>query len=394
MTTENATGEQAEYDLEETDLIEELRTAHRRLRSVESEIEDHGESAVKAAANHYRQAIRLLEGYEDVATGTGDFESYLEFRGKFSTMIENLDDDVPRRDAFEAADDAVDRRRLRERDFEAAREALEPVTEVVDLLDQREEKRENLQDVRTRVIERKRLLEEQIEDLDRIQNLGEAYFDSDATAEDLDDAIDEFEGPITAYNEAIRDDFATFRSNASARAFLAFIDRASSSPMVDYRAPPPELTSYVQDKTAGTEPVPTLLTYDDYSNSKLQHYVDDPGALRTRVSVHRTYLEELDAEPLTVAWPPRPALELRYRAEELISVIGQIAADETIARLRDVRDLTRRSDYERLRRAASARTELSDEDRERLVAGDVETERNRLERERDHLANVLAETEP
>jgi len=99
---------------------------------------------------------------------------------------------------------------------------------------------------------------------------------------------------------------------------FSFLDRADGTPFVDADVPPTDLREYVTDYDAGEEPLPTLLEYADYSNSKLEHYVDDPGALRTAVAVHRTYVERLDAEPLTLDWPPAGGDELAYEIDELI----------------------------------------------------------------------------
>jgi hypothetical protein len=117
--------------------------------------------------------------------------------------------------------------------------------------------------------------------------------------------------------------------------------------------------------------VPTLLEYADYSASKLDHYVEDPGALRARVATHRTYLERLDADPFTLAWPPVPAAELRFRTRELRPLVATFAAEETVARLRDVRELPRTAEYDRLQTAATAIAELDETQRERVASGAV-----------------------
>ena len=112
------------------------------------------------------------------------------------------------------------------------------------------------------------------------------------------------------------------------------------------------------------------------------------------MATNRTYLESLSAEPLRVGWPPPAAGRLRYRTEELLSVVGRFAGEETTRALRDVRALTRDDEYGRLREAAVARSELTEAERERLrsgaVADDLETARARYRR----LADALESHEP
>lgn len=365
---------------DDTDPLAELDRTRERLREVESELDSVGERRATTVADAVRRADRLLDGYADSAVGTGDFEAYLEFQEQFATLVEGLDDDAARRDAFEAALDVVDQRRLNERDFERAREALAPARDLVDLLGRREEASETYRDARRAVEERLEALDERIADLERLQRLGEA---------DIDAPVEELREPIDAYNEAVREDFRTFKAEASARAVIEFVESTAAYPLVDARQPPADIAAYVRQKPAGEEPVPTLLSYADYSASKLDHYVDDPGALRARIATHRTYLDRIDAEPLTVAWPPRPAAELRYRAAELLSLLNGFAADETAAKLREVRASTRRENYQRLRTAAEARAELDAAERERLASGDVAADLERIRERRVELADAL-----
>ncbi|MFC6726971.1 hypothetical protein ACFQE1_21840, partial [Halobium palmae] len=157
-------------------------------------------------------------------------------------------------------------------------------------------------------------IEARIDQLERLVRLGDA---------DLDAPVDDLREPISAYNDAVVDLFRAFRRSASARELLRFVDTTDAYPLVDYRQPPSELETYVEEYEAGAEPVPDLLEYAEYSASKLDHYVADAAALKRNVAVHRTYLERLDPDPLTVSWPPLPAETLRYRCRELVAVVGR-----------------------------------------------------------------------
>lgn len=209
---------------------------------------------------------------------------------------------------------------------------------------------------------------------------------------DLDADVDRLREPIESYNDAVREAFDSFYKSASARDVFSFLDRADGTPFVDADVPPTNLREYVTDYDAGEEPLPTLLEYADYSNSKLEHYVDDPGALRTAVAVHRTYVERLDAEPLTLDWPPAGGDELAYEIDELIPLVSRVADDETVATLRSVRDLARDEEYDRLRRAAVVRDALDEPERGLLKRGVIDDRVREAERTVSIAEDVLAET--
>jgi hypothetical protein len=195
--------------------------------------------------------------------------------------------------------------------------------------------------------------------------------------------------PIDRYNSAVQEAFEEYRSAAPARELLRFVRTTRHFPLVGFQQPPEELVEYVENHPAGEEPVPTLLTYADYSQSKLDHYVEDTTAFRTTVPVHRTYLDRLGSEPLTVGNPPPTADELRHLSTELVSVVGRFADEETVALARELGSLARRDDYERLREAAVAEEELSADQREALRTGVHEEEYDRLSDERERLAELL-----
>lgn len=364
------------------DLVSELRTARDERRRVERELDEYGESTVRAVADAHREATALLDRYADSATGTGDFEAYVEFQERFVGLVEDLDDDLPERAAFEATAERFEKRRLSESDFEAARETLGSAAEVAALLERREEAESQYRRARHAVRERADEFDGRIAELERVRRLGDA---------DLDAPVERLREPIEAYDEAVRAAFAAFKREASARELFRWIESTTAYPLVSYRRPPSDLRKYVFDRPAGEEPVATLLEYADYSTSKLDHYVDDPPALQRRVAVHRTYLERLDADPLSVSWPPPEAGVLRQRGEEIVAVAGRFADEETVALARTVRDLPRTTDYERLRETVQARTELDDRERERLASGSLESDLRDAEAERERLAAALEE---
>ncbi|ESS06375.1 MAG: hypothetical protein A07HB70_01094 [uncultured archaeon A07HB70] len=348
-------------------LVDRARTVAERVERLASEAErareavaDVGEDRVAAAADAHDRAVTMLDRYEERATGTGDFEAYLEFQGRFLGLVEELDDDLPGRESFEEAGEAMDRRRLRKRDFDRAREALAEVERFRNMLDRRTEAAERRRTARHEARETRETAEERIAALERTLELGDA---------DLDAPVDRLGEPVGAYNEAVREAFDEFYREASARDLFAWLETTESYPLVDLRRPPRGVREYVANHAAGEQPVADLLEYADYSVSKLAHYVDDPGALRAKVATHRTYLERLSAEPLTVGWPPPDAERLRWLGEELVAVVGRFADEATVARARTVRDLPRETDYGRLRRAAVARAELDETERERLRDG-------------------------
>jgi hypothetical protein len=368
--------------------VAEVQAAADERAAVEREMDDTGRDAVERLAGLHDRATRVLERYEESATGTGQeqFQNYLQFQDAFATVVDDVGDDVPdaASEAFEAAAEAVDRRTLRERDFANAREALAPVERYADLIERREAADDRLRRARATADRAASALADRIERLERLVDLGDA---------DLSAPVERLRDPIETYDGAIRADFEAFVETAGARAVLSFVDGTTAYPLVDYRQPPPELLAYVREKPAGEEPIPTLLEYADYSPSKADHYVDDVGALRTKVAVHRTYLERIDGEPLTVGWPPPAAGTLTRRARELVSVVGPFADESTVAALRAVRDLPRTTDYERLRTAAVARTEVDDEERDRLESGAVAAELKRARELRTALEAALDESD-
>jgi hypothetical protein len=361
-----------------------LREAAAELRAARDAVDEHGgRERLEAVASALRDADRKLNSYEESATGTGDFESYVRFQEAFATLVEDLEDDLPEREAFETALECVEKRRLSESDFAAARDALNPARELASVRERLSDARSEFADARRRATDRLDAVEDGIETRERLLELGNA--DLDAPVEDLRD-------PIETYDDAVADAFASFRRSAPAGEVFDVLADAAAYPLVDVDAPPEALREYVA--SAGDEhTIPELLEYAEYSQSKLEHYVDDPGALRTAVGTRRTYLDRLDGSGFTIGWPPPEAEVLQYVTRELLSVVPGFADEAVAATLQSVRELAWREDYARLRTAAVALEELGPDERDRLASGAIATERDALEAEAEELEAVLDETD-
>jgi hypothetical protein len=364
--------------------VDDLAAARERLRQAEAAVDDYGEESARTVAESYEDALDLLSNYEDTATGSGNFAAYVEFQERFVTLVDGLPDNFPTRAAFEEANDLLDRRRLSQKHFDQARDLLAPAREAVESLDEREAARQHLRETSQAVRRRLSTVDEEIEGRERLLGLGAA--DLDAPTEHLRD-------PIDAYNEAVTDAFERFRREESVRDLLDLVATTTAYPLVEFTAPPDSLYTYFDGAPLGNEPLPTVLEYAGYSQSKLGHYVDDPDRFRTQVATNETYLTRLDATPLTVGWPPPEAGALRRFAEELVTVVARFAGESVVTRARRVRDLAFRDDYERLRQSAVARDELTESERDRLASGAVEAELADLRAERDRLQSALDETE-
>lgn len=367
------------------DTVSRLRRAARRLEQAREAIADVGASSVSDAVDAVDTAADLFGRYEESATGSGreEFQQYLEFQERFAAFVESLPDDLPGRDGFEAADERFQKRRLSESDFDAARDDLSQTREVAELEAERTAAREALEEARHDARKRLSTVEETVSELERLHGFERVDLSADTGT---------LRDPIEAYNDAVREAFTDFRGSASARDVLAWAETAAGYPLVDYPRPPADLLDYVQSYEAGTETADTLLDYVDESRSKLDHLVADAAELKTRVAVHRTYLSRLDAEPLTVSWPPPTRERLRHRASELVSVVGRFAPEETVARCRTVRDRSRHEAYDRLRRVAVASESLDDAERRRVRAG-VGDDLDRAREARDRLREALSETD-
>jgi hypothetical protein len=367
-------------------LVADLNRAAERLHEARDRVADVGRADLERTVVAYRDLVATLDRHEDDATGYGEFGKYIAFQEAVADTLDDLNDDLPEREAFDAADEALQKQTLSSSDFDRAREALSPVATLADLHEEHETARERYRDARRAVLAHRTDLRERRDRLADLQRLGEA---------DLDAPVERLRDPIASYDEAVREAFATYRRETSARELLDLVATAAADyPLVGFDAPPDRLRAFVADSPAAEKPIPKLLDLADYSNSKLSHYVDDPQALKGAVATNRTYLERLDADPLTVAWPPRPADELRWRTRELLAVVSRFADEETVVRLRAVRDLPRRDDYDRLRESARARTQLPDAERERVASGAVERDLDQVREGLDTVEAALDEHPP
>lgn len=376
-----------------TDLIAELRDAASEYREVRERVSSVGEGEqertenpegdLKAVSDAYQEVIALFDRYEERATDWDDFEGYIEFQSELVDLIEGFPSDLLAREAFEALDERFHQRTLSESDFERARsDDLQPAAEYAELYDRLNEARERYRNARYAVSRRRDELEERIAYFERLKRFEETDFDA---------PIERLRTPIETYNETVREDFQTFLQEKSARVVLSLVATTDVYPLIEYRQPPPALREYVETHSAGTESIPDLLEYAEYSQSKLDHYVEDAQALKAAVDTNRTYLARLDGGPLEVAWPPPSPAHLRFQIRERIAVVGRFAPEETIVQLRELRALSKDPSYVRLRESALARNELDDEAHERLQDGSVDRDLEEAQMERERLDEVLNE---
>ena len=360
-------------------LVAELRDARRAVADAEAAVEEYGEDRLEALRSALRDLDVLFDQYEEDATGTGDFQSYLSFQDDLVALVEGFDDDLPEREAFESLLDLFKKRRLSESDFAEARDRLRDARDLAARLDTLEAAREEHRETRKRVTVAADEYAADVADLERLQRLGNA---------DLDAPVEDLREPVQEYDDAVTDAFREFRREAPAREFLDFVETTEAYPLVGFEAVPEDLADFVANQSAGEEPIPTLLDYAGYSPSKLEHYVDAPRTLKRAVGGNRTYLDRLDAEPLTVGWPPAPAEELAYRLDALVSVVARLPGDDALEPLHAVRTWVRSDDYDRLRDAAVATHELTDDEKRRIESG-VEDELQRARENEQRLRDAL-----
>lgn len=364
------------------DHIERLESAAAAVERAEAAVSEVGEARLRAVREAYESFLAFIDENDGEATGSGReaFRAYVDFQDELVARIERLPDDLLAREAFEAVGDLLDKRRLSPDDMERARRTLGPAADRVALLEDRRAARERYRRARSAVAGRLREVESAIDDRTRLQ----AYADAD-----LDADLSPIREPIEAYNVAVSAAFRDFKRTASARAVLDLLEVAADYPLVGLEPAPDALARYLRSHPAGEESVARLLELADHTRSKLAHYVDDPDRFRATVATNRTYLDGLDAGPLTVDWPPPEPGPFRFRARELVRVVDRFSPERTVAKLHALRDLTRDPEYDRLRDAAVALAALDERERERLRTGAVESELRTLRSERDRLVAAL-----
>ena len=368
----------------DVDVVADLRSTHEARADAREAVADVGRDRLVALRDALDDALRLFDRYEESATGTGDFQSYLSFQDDLVAFVEDLDDDLPEREIFEAWLDDFKKRRLSTSDFDRARRELDSVRDLAGRLESLDEATAEHRQAVAAAKRRRDELQDRIQHLERVLELGDA---------DLDAPVEELLDPIEAYNDTIRADFRTYLRESTARDVLGLFEHAQSFPLVDANAPPNELSRYVDQHEVGEESVARLLELADFSHSKLQHFVDDPGSFKRVVGGNRTYLDALTADPFTVDWPPAEAEVLRRRIDERISLVGRFADETAIARLREIQQHTREDRFDALRDAAIAREELGADDRERLRSGAIDDDLARAREEREAVVEALREYE-
>ncbi|WP_049915192.1 DUF7118 family protein [Haloferax mucosum] len=370
------------------DPVEAMQAAADDLSARRSQVAEIGTEELRALAEAYHDVATILDRYEAQATDRDDFQGYVEFRDTLSNRLESVPADVRHGEAFIEANETLTTgvtSSLSASDFDRAREQLRPAREDAALLDSLQDATETYRHARRALKERADEVEREIERLERVLELGEA---------DIDAPVHELRAPIDSYNEMVQTAFQRFVSDEPSRSVLGWLQRVESYPLVETPAVPDRLTDYVETATVGDEPIATLVEYAGYSRSKLDHYVDDPQAFSAAVGANTRFLDTLDASALTVSWPPAPAAELRWRTKELVSVVSRFADDDVVARAREVHELTHDESFDRLRDAAVAREELTDDQRDRLRRGAVADELDARRDEYDRLRSCIDDHPP
>ena len=366
----------------ERGLVAELEECEQRLERANERVDEFGEEKLGRLADVYHEFVGVLERYEERVTDDGgDIQTNIEFQSQIAEVNKHISDDLLLSETFEECDEYLQQKWFSESDFEHVYEQLEPVADLVGRLEERDAALEVSRDARRDIRYRVRDIDKEITQLERLSRLGNA---------DLDAPTDRLREPIEAHNDAVTEAFAAFRDESSAREVLKFVAAMDDYPLVSFEQPPEELLRYVTEREPGTETIGTLTGYADYSRSKLDHYVDDPTALKHTIGGKQTYLERLGAEPLRIGWPPPSATRLEFRCKELTAAVNRFAPG-IVEQLRGVAALPRETEYTRLRDSAQARAELTAGERERIASEDIEGQFDQLHEERERLQDALDE---
>lgn len=364
-------------------LIDDLKSAYTTVQDIEATIEDIGQERLDTLNNRYEEFTTLLQSYKEPASGTGreTFQEYVAFQGELESFESALAPNGLETDAFKEAIEYLDQRRLNQDDFEEARTIIAPAEDRLTILDERDEAREEYAEVKRAIHQRINELDDDIARLERALS----FENVDFTA-----PVDQLRTHVESYNSAISTDFSTYKSNAPAREFIKFIEKTTAYPLVTFTPPPSDLVTYLETTDIGTEPLPTLLEYTDYTRSKLSHYVNDPTTFNARIAANQTYLNRLSPDPLTISWPPPQQAELHWLLRELTSVINRIAPTETMEKLNTLQNFTNKDKYVDIQQAAKADAVLNPSEKERLASGELTRELEEKQQEKDQLQSALS----
>lgn len=347
------------------DPVARLERCQQSLDAAQAEVDEYGEASLQELDDAYTEFREMLEIYQGKVTGDdGDIQTIVEFQSEIDRIMGGLSDDMLRSDLFEESDEYLQQKWFSDADFEHVYELLEPVADLTDRLETRDEALSAYRDARQELTFELRDAKKQREELERLADLTDA---------DLDAPTERLREPIETYNDAVREAFREYKANESARTVVRFLQRMERYPLIEFESPPADLAEYTLSNPPGTEPIPTVLEYGNYSRSKLSHYVENPDKLKHAIEHHRAYFEQLDASPLVISWPPPPKSELRWRCRALTAAVNRIDP-AVVEHLRAVAALSRETEYDRLRNSAVVREDLNDDERERLKSGAIETE--------------------
>ncbi|KAB1190741.1 MULTISPECIES: hypothetical protein [Haloferax] len=377
---------------ETPDVVASLESTAHRLDETRAEVEAFGKEDLQTLADALEDVDRILGQYESRATDRDDLEGYIEFRDTLSNTLDEIPVDVPHSEAFIEANEALTTgitSTLSASDFEHARTILEPARESALLLESWQSTRKEYRTARRAVEQRKSEIDDRIDELQDIVTLGEA---------DLDAPTDTLADPIEAYNEAVTTAFHQYLDQTPACEVLGQLEATRYYPLVELPTPPQRLQSYLETVDVGSESISRLVELAEFSRSKLDHYVDDSEAFSSVVGTNRTYLSQLaeEAEALTVPWPPEPAREVKWRARELVAVVGRFADEATVVHARKLYRFASndQDEFDRLRATAVARQRLTEEQRTRLKSGAIEAEIEQLRTDARELQASLEQHEP
>lgn len=329
-----------------------------------STLRDEGIEAVREARDIYHDLQRYIDRYREPATGHGDFESYIEFQSVLAEIEEQLDDDVYGERWFRKAIQRFESRTLREKHFRRAEKDLQEIRELVEAFERAMELEDELRSERGRLRKRRRELQNEIKRLEsRIRDAREA---PDADASRLESLLDK-------YNKSVEREYGSWLSSAPAIEVVRHAYRASRMPLVEADGVDGRSVEALQESGVGDESVERLLEFAGYSDSKLQHYVDDPRTFRDKLPT--AWFRVADAEPYKLSLDMEEGVVERL-VPELVSVVSEFASERTIEVLRQIGDLARNGRYSEMRQALEARQRTGGEDVESLLE-----EKQSLERE-------------